>query len=132
MFDMLIEGLAKQGAMGVLLALLMMMFVRFFNKTFDAQVERDRSITQFMQNVLATMQEIKSSCAGCRNEIVSSSLRAVGESEEKVVKAVSDTATHVIGELRRDNDLSRPHSLTPSPTPIQPYPPVEAVSRRAP
>ena len=59
MTDKLLEGLANQGAMGIVLAILLWLFVRFFNRSFDAQTERDRASADFMRQCLATLQEIK-------------------------------------------------------------------------
>jgi len=132
MFDKLLEGLASQGAMGVMLGLLLILFVRFFNKTFDAQVERDRATSLFMQNLLATMQDIKASCVACRSEITTAELTRLGAAEERIIAEVRATGERIISETRRDNDLSRPHTLAPTPPPVprQPYTPVAAGFRR--
>jgi hypothetical protein len=123
MFDKLLEGLASQGALGIMLGLLILMFVRFFNRTFDAQVERDRAHSQFMQNILATMQEIKTSCVTCRSDIITSEMTKLGAAEDRIIAEVRSTGERIITETRRDNDLSRPHAVgpTPSPVPRQPY-----------
>jgi len=133
MFDKLLEGLASQGAMGLMLGLLLLMFVRFFNKTFDAQVERDRVHSQFMQNVLATMQEIKTSCVTCRSDIITAEMVKLGAAEDRIIAEVRATGERVVAETRRDNDLSRPHSVNPTPPPVprQPYAPVASSFRRS-
>jgi hypothetical protein len=134
MFDKLLEGLTNQGVMGIMLALLILMFVRFFNKTFDAQVERDRAGFQFMQNVLAILQEIKSSCVACRSEIISSEVAKLGAAEDRIIDAIQDMGKFIVAETRRDNDLSRPHMTpsAPTPTPAQPYATAESNLRRVP
>jgi hypothetical protein len=131
MFDKLLEGLASQGALGIMLGLLILLFVRFFNKTFDAQVERDRSQSQFMQNLLATMQEIKTSCVSCRAEIITSEMAKLGAAEDRIIAEVRSTGERIIAETRRDNDLSRPHAVTPPPVPRQPYAPAVSDLRRS-
>jgi hypothetical protein len=130
MFDKLLEGLANQGAMGLMLGLLILMFVRFFNKTFDAQVERDRAGSQFMQNCLAALQEIKSACVACRSEIITNEITKIGATEERIIAEVRATGDRIIAETRRDNDLSRPHELPPPPPPRQPYAPAPMSSFR--
>jgi hypothetical protein len=132
MFDKLLEGLASQGTMGVMLGLLLLMFVRFFNKTFDAQVDRDKANYQFMQNVLAILQEIKSSFAAYRNEIISNSALTLGAAEDKILDAVREIGRFVVDENRRDNNLSRSYAATPPPVPTQPYAPAEPGPRRGP
>jgi hypothetical protein len=123
MFDKLLEGLANQGAMGLMLGLLILMFVRFFNKTFDTMVDRDKASYQFMQNCLAALQEIKSACLSCRSEIINSEITKIGSAEDRIIDAVRAAGDRIIAETRRDNDLSRPHELPTSPTPRQPYAP---------
>jgi hypothetical protein len=133
MFDELLKGLASQGAMGVMLGLLIIIFVRFFNKTFDAQLERDKSSTQFMQQCLAALQEIKTSCVSCRAEIITSEITKLGVAEDRIIAEVRATGERIISETRRDNDLSRPHTvLTPPPAARQPYAPVASSFRRSP
>ena len=133
MFDELLKGLANQGAMGTMLALLLLIFVRFFNKTFDAQTERDRAHYQFMQQCLTVLQEIKSSFATFKSEITSSVNARLGDVEERVLDAVRDLGSFVVAENRRDNDLSRPLNVTPGPVPMQPYAPAtEPHLKRAP
>ena len=127
MFDKLLDGLANQGAMGALLGVLLLLFVRFFNRTFDAQVERDRASASFMRECLAALTEIKVACMSCRNEIVSIATTRVREAEERIVDAIWNASDKAIAETRRDNDLSRPHPVTPPPAPVQPYPPVPGV-----
>jgi hypothetical protein len=117
MFDKLLEGLASQGAMGVMLGLLIILFVRFFNRTFDAQLERDRAGIQFMQSVLTTLQEIKTSCVSCRSEIISNETTRLGSSENRIITEIRAIGDRVISETRRDNDLSRPRSV---PSPLSP------------
>ena len=133
MFDELLKGLASQGAMGLMLGLLLLLFVRFFNKTFDAQVERDRASSQFMQNCLAALQEIKMSCLACRSEIISSEVARLGVVEDRILAEVRATGDRIIAEARRESDLSRPHLMesSPPPAPRQPYPPVAAPFRRS-
>jgi hypothetical protein len=134
MFDKLIEGLTNQGALGIMLGLLLLVFVRFFNKTFDAQVDRDKAYYQYMQQTLAALQEIKSSLVNLRSEINASVSAKIGDAEDKIRDAVREIGRFVVDENRRDNDLSRPHSVdaTPPPAPRQPYAPAEASSRRVP
>ena len=129
MTEKLLEGLTNQGAMGIVLAILLWLFVRFFNRTFDAQTERDRLSADFMRQCLATLQEIKSACQTCRNEIMSNDNTRVGNLGEKLATAIQEAAKMIITETRRDNDLSRPHSVTPDPVPRQPYPPVSGMRR---
>ena len=128
MTEKLLEGLANQGAMGIVLAILLWLFVRFFNRSFDAQTERDRLAADFMRQCLATLQEIKAACQSCRSEIISHESTTIGAVEEKVLAAVRESAKMVIDETRRDNDLSRPHQ-TPAPVPRQPYAPVSGAGR---
>jgi hypothetical protein len=131
MFDKLLEGLASQGAMGIMLGLLIIIFVRFFNKTFDAQLERDKASSQFMQNCLAALQEIKTSCVSCRAEIITSEITKLGIVEDRIIAEVRATGERIISETRRDNDLSRPHSSpTPPPVARAPYAPVVSSIRR--
>jgi hypothetical protein len=132
MFDKLLEGLTNQGALGIMLGLLLLVFVRFFNKTFDAQVDRDKANYQFMQNVLSTLQEIKSSFATLRSEITTAVTGKIGVAEDRILDAVRDIGQFVVNENRRDNDLSRPYAATPPPVPVQPYDPAESRSRRNP
>ena len=134
MFDKLLEGLANQGAMGVMLGLLLILFVRFFNKTFDAQVERDRQGSQFMQSLLATLQEIKAACSSCRSEIVASEVTKLGAAEDRIIAEVRSTGDRIIAANQRDNDLSRPHALDVAAPPVarQPYAPVAAGRGRNP
>lgn len=126
MTEELFKGLANQGAVGALLAILLFMFVRFFNKMFDAQMERDKASSEFMRQCLAAMQEIKISCVTCRSEILSGETAKLGLMEEKILAAVRETKREIIESARRDNDLSRPHQLpqeTPGPVLTrQPYP----------
>jgi hypothetical protein len=128
MFDDLLKGLASQGPMGLMVGLLVLVFVRFFNRTFDAQVERDRANTQFMQNCLAVLQEIKTACTACRSDIITSEITRIGSTEDRIIAEVRAAGDRIIAETRRDNDLSRPHQVTPPPMPMetirQPYPPV--------
>ena len=129
MTDKLLEGLANQGAMGIVLAILLWLFVRFFNRSFDAQTERDRLSADFMRQCLATLQEIKTACQTCRNEIISNDTTRVGNLGDKLTASIQEAARTIIAETRRDNDLSRPHSVTPDPVPRQPYPPVSGMRR---
>ena len=129
MVEKLLEGLASQGAMGIVLAILLWLFVRFFNRSFDAQAERDRLTADFMRQCLSTLQEIKAACTSCRNEIMTSENTRVGSLGEKLVLAIQESAKTIISETRRDNDLSRPHSVTPDPVSRQPYPPVSGMRR---
>ena len=82
-----------------------------------------------MRQCLATLQEIKSACQTCRNEIMSNDNTRVGNLGEKLATAIQEAAKIIITETRRDNDLSRPHSVTPDPVPRQPYPPVSGMRR---
>ena len=128
MIEKLLEGLANQGAMGIVLAILLWLFVRFFNRSFDAQTERDRLSADFMRQCLAILQEIKTACQSCRSDIISSESTKIGAVQEKILEVVRESAKLVINETRRDNDLSRPHQ-TPAPVPRQPYAPVSAAGR---
>lgn len=129
MTDKLLEGLSNQGAMGIVLAILLWLFVRFFNRSFDAQTARDLASTDFMRQCLATLQEIKAACATCRSEIIASENTRVGGLGEKLVLAIQDATKTIISETRRDNDLSRPRDVTPTPLPRQPYAPVVGMGR---
>lgn len=126
MFEKLLEGLANQGAMGIVLAILLWLFVRFFNRSFDTQTERDRASADFMRQCLATLQEIKTACLSCRGEIINNENTKLGSAEERILAGVREASKLVIDETRRDNDLSRPHA-TPLPLTRQPYPPVSGV-----
>ena len=129
MSEKLLEGLTNQGAMGIVLAILLWLFVRFFNRSFDAQTARDQLAADFMRQCLATMQEIKSACLTCRSEIISNESARVSDLGEKIILAVQAAVTTIIAETRRDNDLSRPHSVTPGPVLRQPDAPVSGTGR---
>ncbi len=127
MYDELLKGLASQGPMGLMVGLLVLVFVRFFNRTFDAQVERDRANTQFMQNCLGVLQDIKSACTACRTDIISNEMTKLGTTEDRIIAEVRAMGDKIIAETRRDNDLSRPHQVTPPPLSLpnmQPHPPI--------
>lgn len=119
--DKLLEGLTNQGAMGIVLAILLWLFVRFFNRSFDAQTERDRASTEFMRQCLSTLQDIKSACLSCRNEIMTSENNRLSFVGDKIVEAVRESEQKIIQENRREAEISRPFQT--SPVPRQPYPP---------
>ena len=129
MTEKLLEGLSNQGAMGIVLAILLWLFVRFFNRSFDAQTKRDELTADFMRQCLSTLQEIKAACLTCRHEIIASENDRTGDLGEKLVLAIREATTTIISETRRDNELSRPHTVTPGSAPRQPYAPAIGRSR---
>ena len=126
--DTILGGLANYGPIGMILLAFLLVFLKLFNRMFDNLLGQQAKSDKFMASCLDALHEIRVNCVQCRNDTVGAFHQGQRESEDRIIAAVNTGNDRIISENRRDNDLSRPHEITPAPG-WQPYPPVPGRAR---
>lgn len=126
----ILTGLANYGPIGIILLAFLLLFFKLFNRLFNNLLAQQAKSDTFMSNCLSAMHEMRLSCIQCRNDTVNAAHDAHRATADKILTALKEEADRIIGDNRRDNDLSRPHENTPPP--IRPgYPLPSAPGGRA-
>ena len=124
----ILGGLANYGPIGMILLAFLLLFLKLFNRMFDNLLAQQVKSDKFMASCLEALQEIRVNCVQCRNDTVNAAHESQRESLDKIIAALKIEADRIISDNRRDNDLSRPHEITPPPS-WKPYPPVPGRAR---
>ena len=127
-----LSGLANYGPIGIILLMFLLLFWKAFNRMFDNLLRQQASFEVFMGKSLAELEAIRVNCIQCSNcmqqvthEVERLMEERIGQKldamKKEILDALGKSAKEIVQANQRDNDLSRPHSVTPSPV-RQPYP----------
>jgi hypothetical protein len=113
--SVILQGLANYGPIGMILLAFLLLFLKLFNRMFDNLLGQQAKSDKFMTSCLEALHELKRNCVQCRNDTVNAAHQAQKAAEERILFGLKQEADRIILDNRRDNDLSRPHDITPLP-----------------